>query len=497
MRTRIDFAVGRLRIPRGLMRAWGRLSLLTRFTLVALSLTILIGLALGSALASQLERSALQQEAASAADEVTFVLGPVLQAADFEGPPSAERYATIDRLVRERILDTQIVRVKIWNRSGLEAYSNNPSAVGQSFPVSDELAQALMGNFATEISDLSKAENRTERGSYARLMEVYVPIRLGGDEVVGAYEIYHDLDVVTPRILETQRFLWVSLVVGFGVLYLALFDIVRRASQELHRQNQELAKVEARREMDRLKSEFVAIVSHELRTPLTALVGFADLLRVEGGDEAERREWTEMLHEGAERLAHLVEELLDVSRIEEGRVELRCQTVDVRSAVESVVATFRGRRTERAIERRYDEPLPPTLADPEKLAQVLTNLISNAFKYSPRGGSVSIAVAAEDGAVHFRVSDTGLGIPASELPLVFERFHRIEDETRQDIEGSGLGLYITKQLVELQGGRVWAESPGPNKGSTFHVTLPAARADVATGSAIDVEQGPEVEVVHA
>ena len=457
------------------MRTWHRLSLLARFTLIGLSLTVVIGLTLGWLVANQMERSALQQEAISAADVVSIRLGPFLRAEDFTAAPSFERYSLIDQLVRERILSEHIVRVKLWNPRGLVVYSNDPSAIGQAFPVSDDLVAALDGEVANEISNLSKDENLTERGTFPRLMEIYVPVRLGDGTVVGAYEIYHDLDVVTPRIQDAQRFLWGSLVIGFGVLYLALFDQVRRASQELRRQSQELASVEARRAMDRLKSEFVAIVSHELRTPLTALVGFADLLRTDDGDPEERREWIEMLHEGAERLGHLVEELLDVSRIEEGRVELNRRPLDLRSVVERVSATFQSKANEHVIERDYAEGLPPALADPDKLAQVLTNLVSNAIKYSPEGGLVKITVDADDGVLHLRVIDQGLGLPPDALQAVFERFHRIEDESRQDIPGSGLGLYITRHLVELQGGRIWAESPGPSQGSTFHVTLPAAR----------------------
>jgi nitrate/nitrite-specific signal transduction histidine kinase len=229
-----------------LMRLWRRLSLLARFTLTGLTLTIAIGLALGWAVGRELERSALDQEAASAADTVTLVLDPFLRPDDFDGAPSPERRAAIERFIRERILHRHIVRVKIWNASGVVVYSDDPAAVGQRQPVQDELgealqlSEALQGRIATGISDLSKEENRTERDGYARLMEIYVPIRLGGDRVVGAYELYHDLEVVEPRIAATQRFLWASLVVALGGLYATLFGLVRRASRQLNRQNQEL-----------------------------------------------------------------------------------------------------------------------------------------------------------------------------------------------------------------------------------------------------------------
>jgi signal transduction histidine kinase len=111
----------------------------------------------------------------------------------------------------------------------------------------------------------------------------------------------------------------------------------------------------------------------------------------------------------------------------------------------------------------------------------LTNLVSNALKYSPTGGEVTIAAEANDGAIHLQVSDQGLGLPPDALQRIFERFYRIEDERRQDIPGSGLGLYITKHLVELQGGRIWAESPGPGRGSTFHVLLPSVRVPEVVG----------------
>ena len=117
------------------------------------------------------------------------------------------------------------------------------------------------------------------------------------------------------------------------------------------------------------------------------------------------------------------------------------------------------------------------LADSDKLTQVLTNLVSNAIKYSPEGGAVTIGAEAVDGKIHLSVADEGLGLPPEEMPRLFGRFHRVEHSDCSSIPGTGLGLYITKQLVELQGGRIWAESPGPGLGSTFHFELPMAVAE--------------------
>lgn len=457
----------------GLVR---QLSLLTRFTLTGLTMTALIAAILGWALARELERSALDREARSQADAVTRVLDPFLQTSDFAEALSGQRLADLDRIVRERILQAHAVRVKLWGPSGLIVYSTDPELMGQEFAVEHELAEALDGHLATEVSDLSKAENEAERQGYARLMEIYVPVRLDG-RVVGVYELYHDLDAVQPGIVAMQRLLWLSLAAAFGILYLALFGLVARASRELGRQSQELARLEARREIDRLKGEFVSIVSHELRTPLASLVGYSELLLRRQANAVEQREWLETIRSEAFRLNHLVEELLDVSKIEAGRVDLRTCPLQLETVTRCALATFRTQANGHRFDQRVPTELPPVLADPDKLTQVLTNLVSNAIKYSPNGGVVTIGAEAANGSIRLSVADRGLGIPPDELPHLFDRFHRVHDEARAAIPGTGLGLYITKQLVELLGGRVWAESPGPGQGSTFYVELPIA--DVA------------------
>ena len=160
---------------------------------------------------------------------------------------------------------------------------------------------------------------------------------------------------------------------------------------------------------------------------------------------------------------------------------LRLRPLALPAAVERALAPLVGQGTADRIETRYQEPLPAVLADPEKLAQILTNLVSNAVKYSPAGGAVILSVQAGEGVVRVSVADDGLGIPGEEMPRLFGRFHRISDPARREIGGSGLGLYITKGLVELQGGRIWAESAGPGQGSTFHVELPVAAPEEYDG----------------
>lgn len=465
----------------GLVKAWRRTSLLARFTVIGLLLTVLVGIVLGVAVSRRLESAALGQEAGRIAEIVRSEIDPFLRREDFVGVPSPQRAQAIDQHVIESLHDRRIVKIKIWNPGGMVIYSTDPTATGQQFPVNDELAQALRGEIGMDITSLAKDENQPDRSLYKQLMEIYVPIRLGGNRVVGSYEVYLDVNTLIPTIDATRRFFWIGLALGLGGLYLALFGVVSSASDRLLRQSEEIGRLEARRVVEQLTTEFVSIVSHELRTPLTALVGFSELLLAQSVDPAEQREWAENMHAAAKRLTQLVEDLLDVSRIEEGRVDLKRQPVDLKAAVGLVLADFKVHATAHRFERHFREPVPPVFADPDKLTQVLTNLISNAVKYSPHGGPITISAMDANGTVRLSVADQGLGLPPEELLRIFERFHRVRDEDRRQIPGTGLGLYITKRLVELHAGRIWAESAGPGCGSTFHVELPAAAAKTEAG----------------
>jgi putative nucleotidyltransferase with HDIG domain len=215
-------------------------SLLTSFSLLGGFITAVIAIVFAWSLEHQLEQDALQQEADSAADQVTLIVSPNLSLADLSAPLDSTRYTQIDALIRKDVLHEHIVRVKIWNKGGLLLYSDDKSLVGQSFPVSDELEEALGGEIATDVSTLDKTENVGERDLYKRLLEVYVPIRLAGsNEIAGVYEIYHDLAVLDPAIAATRRFVGISVGLGFLVLYGSLFTLVRNASRELVHRNEE------------------------------------------------------------------------------------------------------------------------------------------------------------------------------------------------------------------------------------------------------------------
>ncbi|HTS82990.1 MAG TPA: ATP-binding protein [Myxococcaceae bacterium] len=240
-------------------------------------------------------------------------------------------------------------------------------------------------------------------------------------------------------------------------------------------------------EASRAKDEFLATVSHELRTPLASILGWTRLLRRGGLSPEKQIRALETLERNAKAQTRLVEDLLDVSRIVSGKTRLDLETVDLGRVVEAAVESLRPSAESRGVQL-VSSIAPCTLTgDPERLHQILFNLLSNSMKFTPRGGRVSVSLAVCDGAATLTVSDTGQGIRADFLPHVFERFRQADTTVTRAHGGLGLGLAIVRHLVELHGGTVAASSAGEGHGSTFIVQLPLTRALAAERTARTVE----------
>jgi PAS domain S-box-containing protein len=229
--------------------------------------------------------------------------------------------------------------------------------------------------------------------------------------------------------------------------------------------------------VERLKTEFVSTISHELRTPLAAIYGAAlTLLRNEPALEPQREGLLDVIAVEADRLARIVNDILWASRLESGTLHVAVESCDAKQLVSTVIDAARAHLPPK-IDLRVDvaRRLPPVAADPDKVRQVLTNLVDNAIKYSPDGGTVRVNVRANGSRVVFTVRDDGLGIPLAEQDRIFDKFYRLDPELTRGIGGTGLGLYITRELVRRMGGQVDVES-AEGAGSTFTVELPAATA---------------------
>ena len=226
---------------------------------------------------------------------------------------------------------------------------------------------------------------------------------------------------------------------------------------------------------NRHKSEFLANMSHELRTPLNAIIGFSEVLgeRMFGELNEKQAEYTEDILSSGRHLLSLINEILDLSKVEAGRMELELASFDLPLAIDNARTFVRERATKHGInlDVTVDERLGDFVGDERKIKQILLNLLSNAVKFTPEGGRIGIKARQANGSVEISVSDTGIGIAPEDQPKIFEEFRQVGGDYAHKTEGTGLGLTLAKKFVELHGGRIWVESE-VGKGSTFTFTLP-------------------------
>ncbi len=371
---------------------------------------------------------------------------------------SEERLRLIIESAREYAIFTIDLhgRVTSWNRGAARIFQYDEDEVlghDCAFVFSDpdeaehlpalEMARALDHGIAT-----SDGWRRRRDGSKFWASARVMPLRADGGEVHGFLKIVQDQ---TERMIaETQRN--------------QLLESERAARSEAERAN-------------RLKDEFLSIVSHELRTPLNAILGWSQLLLADELDAADRERAIDAIDRNAQAQAKIIEDLLDMSRIISGKIQLEFETVELAPVVEGAVDTLRRSAAEHGVRlvESIDSELPCVHVDQHRLRQVIWNVVSNGIKFTPHDGVVTIAVRErEPGQIAIEVTDTGQGIEPEMLPHIFERFRQGDSSTRRRQGGLGLGLAISRSLVESLGGSLTAFSEGPELGSRFIITLPAA-----------------------
>jgi PAS domain S-box-containing protein len=261
-----------------------------------------------------------------------------------------------------------------------------------------------------------------------------------------------------------------------------LYEAQRNAAAEReHLLDAERAARSQAEKIGRIKDEFLATLSHELRTPLNAILGWSQILLGGKTGEAERERGLEVIARNARAQTQLIEDLLDMSRIVSGKVRLDTRRADLTATINAAVDSVRPAAAARGVELRLalDPHAPTVVGDPHRLQQIVWNLLTNAIKFTPRGGHVDVVLRAAPDSVELAVADDGIGIDGDFLPHVFDRFRQADASTTREHGGLGLGLSIVRQLVEMHGGSIAAESGGRGRGATFTVRLPAAAANAA------------------
>ncbi len=256
------------------------------------------------------------------------------------------------------------------------------------------------------------------------------------------------------------------------------YDRLQLSNQNLAVANRELELANKKlKDIDQMKSDFISVVSHELRTPLTSIKAFTELILMKPRMMVDKRSrLLSIINNESDRLARLINDILDLTKIEAGKLSWHISRVSLKEVILSSVSGIQSLADNKSlsITTRFPGPLPELYGDRDRLQQVITNILSNSIKFTPQGGSIIISAAAEHHPRHqiiVRIADTGVGVPAKDLEMIFEKFQRSGDILTTNTEGTGLGLTITKQIVEYHGGRIWAESI-LGRGTTLSFTLP-------------------------
>jgi signal transduction histidine kinase len=341
----------------------------------------------------------------------------------------------------------------------------------------------------------------TDPGVAGVLVRRLLPAAVGIPVLVGWLVAEGERGGMYPRGLNLSYYA-ISIILVFGGLIWLTAGSLRRIDvrrQEVEAQvrglNTELETAlerehRARREAEeasRLKDEFLMTVSHELRTPLTPICGWARMLSTDILPPEERASALAAIERNAQAQTRLVNDLLDVSRAIAGKLRLHARAVNLSDVVLSAIETLQPALDAKRLHFRksLDSNVGHVLADPDRVRQIVSNLLSNAIKFTPDGGSVEVRVARVDGQAEIAVSDTGVGIDPEFIPFLFDRFRQAESGSRRRFGGLGIGLAIVRDLVQLHGGTITAESAGEGKGATFRVLLPLKANASAPPSILD------------
>jgi signal transduction histidine kinase len=432
-----------------------RLSLLGKFAVASLIPIVLLGLVLAKTLQIQIRNQALTNARQLAATIARLDIQPQLTPDDLTRGLTPERLRQLDHVLHAGLVGEEIARVKIWSRDLRVVYSDDPELIGRAFPPSHELEDALDGQIVSEVSDLTKEENVGDR-SYGKLLEVYVPLTFPGDPApAGAFELYLPYLPIEAAVARDSHRLYLVLLGGLALLYVALFRIVATASRRLRRQaDRELRLANEERDLALRKAAVIATVSHEFRTPLTIIEGVSSTLQRHDLVAGDGHSLLDSLLNASHRLHDLVEDLLATAEGIERQAEMERRPVALSEVIQEVVdglSSFDAHSRVRVVAIADGDTV---MSDPAMLTPLLRHIIENALKFSPPGSAVDISIARTSGEVEVRVRDRGPGIDPEFMERAFDPFTQEDQSSTRAKSGLGIGLFAARKIADLIGGRV-------------------------------------------
>ena len=474
-------------------------------------------LALSFGLIFHLTNSSINEEILSASEknnmtltkifvnEVYPELAPILQlkthhkTTDFL---TYEQLKFIDKRVKRYISGTDVLKVKIYNLAGLTLYSTEHSQIGDNKSQTYGFLFALKGGMFSSLTHRGKFSAAEGEVFNRDLISSYIPI-IVDNQVIGVAELYSDRTPSIERAQTVLSRLVAALTVIFFIVFILLLLIVLRSERAHKEQTDALDKTNERLERARhkaldaskAKSEFLATMSHEIRTPLNGITGMLHLLLGTQLDQTQR-DFTEKAHQSANHLVSIINDILDFSKIEANKVELEHIRFSIFEVVQHVKNINELKADEKGIALKvHIAPDVPkyVVGDSLRLGQVLINLCSNALKFTSSGGEVTLQIKRLDESeteavcLQMSVADTGIGISKEQQAKLFQPFSQTDSSTTRKFGGTGLGLVISRKLIEMMGGRVWLESE-LGKGTCFYFT---ALFGLPNNSEVDLELNAE------
>lgn len=504
-------------------------SLRVKFIVPLIIVTLVLGLVLGFIVSSAAKKNIIERAETITGEVIKLQVEKNLKEENFYDPvgsfymhnlPAQISALKFNQEFLKRFLTKigteEILRIKIWDTRSVIVYSDAPSLIGLSFPENVHVKNALRGKVDVEISHLDKLENIQEKDieNFKEVLEVYVPIvSQRNGEVVGVVETYHSTAKIANDVKKTRLIIWLIIfipLIGLLFFILILLDSsIIKPLRELGKMAKIVGKGEFKKlleikgrdevaelgknfnlmieslrtviaelgrakELDRLKSEYVTILAHRFLTPLSEIKWTADsMLKDDQADAKEQKSFRNILG-SSERLIQLTNNLLRYAEIEEGLFNYKFQSISLEPLLEKLVGSYVQKAKEKNIQivfEKRDEKLPLISGDAQKIETAFENLLDNAIRYTPAEGKIIVKISKKDSELEATIDDTGTGISFKDAPFIFAKFFRGEEAQKNYTEGSGLGLFIVKNIIEKHGGTITFKDK-KERGVIFVVRLP-------------------------